>query len=428
MTSNENISFSELRLSLKFVRQPTKSVLAVLQIKNGDNWKPLDQTGFLKKTSKDRIKKRFNHKLRLDFSLVYHQKFRIIFLCNEKKEATQDFSFIQFTLGELSVKHGGKLVKNLISTKDKKKSKQQIFIQTFEVLQRRKKINKPVAFGRFQFLEIDINNPDLEIKLTSHQVNSDKKIKTKANAILKLMSIEKLIQPTIFEILCGGYQISPVFAIDFTISNGQVEYENSLHHQNGKQDNLYEQIISLMGKSLLQFKSGEKVIPAFGFGAKVDNNEKNSVVSNCFPLNGNVNNPECEGVEGVLSAYKQSLEYVTLYGPGNVSGIIRGASSLNHEMTKTYTVLIIVTDGVPSDMKQTKMAIENSSLEKVSIIFICIGDQDFTELNYFLNNKKKLRNNIIIAKYDESMQNNPNNFLLKTFSQLTKQIIDSFQI
>jgi len=45
-------------------------------------------------------------------------------------------------------------------------------------------------------------------------------------------------------------------------------------------------------------------------------------------LNGNIFNPECDGLEGVLDAYKSALDNVTLHGPTNFSDVINMANDM----------------------------------------------------------------------------------------------------
>lgn len=38
--------------------------------------------------------------------------------------------------------------------------------------------------------------------------------------------------------------------------------------------------------------------------------------------NGNIENPYCNGIEGILEAYHQSLKTVQLYGPTNFAPVV----------------------------------------------------------------------------------------------------------
>lgn len=42
----------------------------------------------------------------------------------------------------------------------------------------------------------------------------------------------------------------------------------------------------------------------------------------CCAQNGNIENPYCNGMEGILEAYHQSLKTVQLYGPTNFSPVV----------------------------------------------------------------------------------------------------------
>ena len=42
----------------------------------------------------------------------------------------------------------------------------------------------------------------------------------------------------------------------------------------------------------------------------------------CSSQNGNIDNPYCNGMEGILEAYHQSLKTVQLYGPTNFAPVV----------------------------------------------------------------------------------------------------------
>ena len=52
---------------------------------------------------------------------------------------------------------------------------------------------------------------------------------------------------------------------------------------------------------------------------------------NCFAINGDIFNPECHGVKGIVEAYKTAVYNVLLAGPTHFAPII----SLVNEMTET---------------------------------------------------------------------------------------------
>ncbi|XP_023278733.1 copine-8-like [Seriola lalandi dorsalis] len=95
--------------------------------------------------------------------------------------------------------------------------------------------------------------------------------------------------------------------------------------------------------------------------------------------NGNPQNPYCAGIDGVMEAYYQSLKSVQLYGPTNFSPVInhvaRYAASVKDG--SQYFVLLIITDGVISDMAQTKESIVNAACLPMSIIIVGVGPAEF---------------------------------------------------
>ncbi len=73
-------------------------------------------------------------------------------------------------------------------------------------------------------------------------------------------------------------------------------------------------------------------------------------MNHCFPLNGNDNNPEVEGLPGIMSVYSEAIYKYELYGPTLFQNIIaetakQAAFSKNSQGSKNYIILLILTDG-----------------------------------------------------------------------------------
>uniref|UniRef100_A0A665WZK8 Copine 8 n=1 Tax=Echeneis naucrates TaxID=173247 RepID=A0A665WZK8_ECHNA len=170
-------------------------------------------------------------------------------------------------------------------------------------------------------------------------------------------------------------QINFTVAIDFTASNGNPAQPTSLHYMNPYQLNAYAMALKAVGEIIQDYDS-DKMFPALGFGAKLPPDGR---VSHEFALNGNPQNPYCAGIEGVMEAYYQSLKSVQLYGPTNFSPVInhvaRYAASVKDG--SQYFVLLIITDGVISDMAQTKESIVNAACLPMSIIIVGVGPAEF---------------------------------------------------
>uniref|UniRef100_A0A8C4HWK9 Copine IVb n=1 Tax=Dicentrarchus labrax TaxID=13489 RepID=A0A8C4HWK9_DICLA len=129
-------------------------------------------------------------------------------------------------------------------------------------------------------------------------------------------------------------------------------------------------------------KPCDKMFPAFGFGALIPPDFK---VSHDFAVNFDEDNPECAGIQGVVEAYQNCLPKIQLYGPTNIAPIIQKvASSASEEMhTKEameYFILLILTDGVITDMADTREAIVHASHLPMSVIIVGVGNADFTDM------------------------------------------------
>uniref|UniRef100_A0AAQ6IH90 Copine Va n=1 Tax=Anabas testudineus TaxID=64144 RepID=A0AAQ6IH90_ANATE len=170
-------------------------------------------------------------------------------------------------------------------------------------------------------------------------------------------------------------QIHFTVAIDFTASNGNPSQSTSLHYMNPYQMNAYAMALKAVGEIIQDYDS-DKMFPALGFGAKLPPDGR---VSHEFPLNGNTENPYCNGIHGILEAYHQSLKTVQLYGPTNFAPVVNHVAryAAAFQDGSQYFVLLIITDGVISDMAQTKEAIVNAAKLPMSIIIVGVGQAEF---------------------------------------------------
>ncbi|RWS07463.1 copine-8-like isoform X2 [Dinothrombium tinctorium] len=230
------------------------------------------------------------------------------------------------------------------------------------------------------------------------ELQKNKKGKTKVNGIIGLMSISIVEKPTFVEYIQNGTELHFAVAIDFTASNGHPQDVNSLHYWNPNQliPNQYEIALCSVGEIVQQY-SNRGMFPAFGFGAKV-----NGVVSHQFPLNGNPAHPYCESVQQLLALYKQALTQVHLYGPTNFSPVINSTASIAQQFQdgKHYFILLIITDGIISDMPQTKAAIVAASKLPLSIIIVGVGNADFSDMDELDADEHRLCANGVYAERD----------------------------
>ncbi|KAF9955530.1 Copine-5 [Mortierella alpina] len=197
------------------------------------------------------------------------------------------------------------------------------------------------------------------------------------SSVLTIQSFSVTEPPTFMDFLAGGGTLGLCVAIDFTQSNGDPKSPQSLHYKNPTGENDYTRAIRSVG-NILQCYDTDKLIPAFGFGGRLGGQ-----VSHAFPLNGNPNNPEVYGVDGLLAAYWHALTFAELYGPTNFAPVITAATDIAKQCEKHiggYTVLLILTDGAITDMKETIKAIRKASKHPMSIIIVGVGRAQFTSM------------------------------------------------
>lgn len=187
---------------------------------------------------------------------------------------------------------------------------------------------------------------------------------------------------TFLEYVFGGCEIQLTVALDFTLSNGNPSHRDSLHYLDLNR-NEYLKAIRSVG-DILQYYDSDKKIPTLGFGACIP--PSHNKASHCFALNGDIFDPECDGLDGVISAYKNALNNVNLYGPTNFAPIIELVADMAEEERVTqqhqkYFILLIITDGIINDMQKTIDQIVRGSTLPLSIIIVGVGSDEFTSMD-----------------------------------------------
>ncbi|KAM0936008.1 putative C2 domain, von Willebrand factor, type A, copine, C2 domain superfamily [Dioscorea sansibarensis] len=204
------------------------------------------------------------------------------------------------------------------------------------------------------------------------------------NKVLKSqLFVERFVESkrlTFLDYIANGCELNFMIAIDFTASNGNPRLPDSLHYidPSGRL-NAYQRAILEVGE-VLQFYDSDKRFPAWGFGARpID-----GPVSHCFNLNGSTYQSEVEGIQGVMSAYISALHNVSLAGPTLFGPVINTAALIASQSVQSsqqkYFVLLIVTDGVITDLQETKDALVRASDLPLSILIVGVGGADFKEM------------------------------------------------
>lgn len=263
--------------------------------------------------------------------------------------------------------------------------------------------------GHFQAPLIALETGEVKHARLLHPKGKKKDVGT---LIFNSVTVEK--QHTFCDFLAGGCEIGLMTTIDFTASNGDPRKPGTLHYMSAGHRNEYEQAIETVGGILTDYDS-DGLVPAFGFGARFPNGQ----VSHCFSLNGQAD-ANCKGVAEIIHYYKQAIANLQLYGPTNfsvrchvpcdrrgsllacmcvyllpstglltknyfrqefitrVSDVVREARISQED--QQYFVLLVLTDGVITDMDQTISAIVAASELPLSIIIVGVGAADFSAM------------------------------------------------
>ncbi|KAG4928870.1 Protein BONZAI 3 [Glycine soja] len=188
-------------------------------------------------------------------------------------------------------------------------------------------------------------------------------------------------QFSFIDYISSGFELNFMVAVDFTASNGNPQHSDSLHYIDAYgRLNSYQQAIMEVGE-VIQFYDSDRQFPAWGFGGKIPG----GTVSHCFNLCGNPGASEVAGVEGIMDAYASALCRVTLSGPTLFGPVINMAAQIaSHALTShcstKYYVLLIITDGVVTDVQETINALVEASDLPLSILIVGVGSADFTSM------------------------------------------------
>uniref|UniRef100_A0A673JD78 Copine-3 n=1 Tax=Sinocyclocheilus rhinocerous TaxID=307959 RepID=A0A673JD78_9TELE len=234
------------------------------------------------------------------------------------------------------------------------------------------------------------NGVEVEFECINPKKQKKKSYKNSGVIIVKSCKITR--DYSFLDYILGGCQLMFTVGIDFTASNGNPREPSSLHYINPMGSNEYLSAIWAVGQ-IIQDYDTDKMFPALGFGAQLSPDWK---VSHEFAINFNPTNPFCSGVEGIVQAYSNCLPHIRFYGPTNFAPIINhvarfATQALQQDTAAQYFTLLIITDGVISDMDETRHAIVQAAKLPMSIIIIGVGNADFTAMEFLDGDSSALR-------------------------------------
>lgn len=250
-----------------------------------------------------------------------------------------------------------------------------------------------------------------------------------AKSIGKLMLQNRSIveETTFLDYVIGGCEISLMVGIDFTASNGDPMQPGTLHYWDALEPNEYELAIRSAGDILAEYDT-DQLIPAFGFGAKLPPDY--NTPCHKFPLKEGPDN-NCRGIDEVLHAYRHVLFNARLAGPTVFAEVVREAAthaaagaSRNEQ---SYTILLLVTDGVINDVDNTLREIARASAQPLSIVIIGVGGADFSDMVYLDGDDENRERDIVQFVSYRQYCDQPEVLQSKVLEEIPRQFLEYFR-
>jgi len=230
---------------------------------------------------------------------------------------------------------------------------------------------------------------------------------------------EEIARPTFVDYLSGGCELNLCIALDFTGSNGDPRVPDTLHYLSKDGSlNAYETAITKIGSILADYDT-DKQFPVWGFGAKLQGEVRHAFA---------ISNGEVVGINEVLKAYRRVFGTgFIMSSPTDITKVVKVASlranRLYAEATSngalSYSVLLLVTDGVVTDINSTIEALVDAKDSPLSILIVGVGQEDFSDMHYL----DKEGNITFVAVNECSSQTS---YVKKTLAKLPDQLVDYF--
>uniref|UniRef100_A0A672ZTP7 Copine I n=1 Tax=Sphaeramia orbicularis TaxID=375764 RepID=A0A672ZTP7_9TELE len=424
--SKVELSVSCSDLLDKDVGSKSDPLCVLLQKSGSDKWTELCRTERVKNCSSPS----FSQRLRLDyhFETVQNLKLGVYDIDNSSSDLGDDdyLGGVELTLGQIV--SSKTLTRPLQLKKGKPAGKGTITVCSEEVKDNRaieleleaKNLDKKDTFGKSDpFLEFFKQGDDGKWHLVHrtevhplsqswiylagvvefqciHPEKQKKKKSYKNSGVVSVKKCKLLTQYSFLDYVMGGCQINFTVGIDFTGSNGDPRSPNSLHYMSPDGLNQYLSALWSVGQVVQDYDT-DKLFPAFGFGAKLPPDYQ--AAHHEFALNFNPTNPYCQGIQGIVEAYRMVLPQLRLSGPTNFSPIITHVASIaaaaaQANSASQYFVLLILTDGEITDFDQTRDAIVRASRLPLSIIIVGVGPADFQAMELLDGDDGVLRSTV----------------------------------
>jgi len=225
----------------------------------------------------------------------------------------------------------------------------------------------------------------LRLKLVTYNPKAKNNEETKGFLVIENVRVEQ--RHNFLDYIANGLDMQFVYALDFTRSNLDPNVEGSLHNHDTSRANDYVMAIRAVG-GILDHYSKTKRYPVYGFGARIPPTHTHT--SHCFAATGNFMDPCVVGVEEITDLYRQMHEpgIIKLHGPTLFHEVVNIAANWARPYANppkkgdlTYTVMVIITDGVVNDLQAAIDAIVEAGKLPISIIIVGVGHNDFSQMH-----------------------------------------------
>uniref|UniRef100_A0A8D2ZT05 Copine-3 n=1 Tax=Scophthalmus maximus TaxID=52904 RepID=A0A8D2ZT05_SCOMX len=253
-------------------------------------------------------------------------------------------------------------------------------------------------------VEFDCVNPEKQKKKKSY----------KNSGVVSVKNCKLITQHTFLDYVMGGCQINFTVGIDFTGSNGDPRSPNSLHYMSPDGLNQYLSALWSVGQVVQDYDTLVTYAHTHELHTHrptLERVELSDFMNCCvfflflqaanheFALNFNPTNPYCQGIEGIIEAYRMVMPQLRLSGPTNFSPLINHVASIatggaQANSASQYFVLLILTDGEITDFDQTRDAIVRASRLPLSIIIVGVGPADFKAMELLDGDDGVLRSTV----------------------------------
>lgn len=236
------------------------------------------------------------------------------------------------------------------------------------------------------------------------------------------------VRPTFVDYVAGGCQLRVVVAIDATASNGDPRQESSLHYFKTDGSNSYEECLFALCSILSKYDSDQKY-PVWGFGAKQDGE-----IQHCFNMlpsssTDSSHEEEVEGVEGILQAYRDTFRSgLVMSSPRDFTEIIDRAAKdglAKLQERQSYSILLIFTNGGPSDIPRTVEALRAADEAPLSVVIVGVGEGDFSGIDHIQSGHKGARDKLRFVHFQQ-LQSNPTKLSEVALDCIPDQLVTYF--